>query len=137
MIFKVKFPTQNLFKLFSIFQSTQQSNSSWNGAMFMPLPILIPVPIPIPMPIDNLAEVFREANETNKQESTTTRSLMHIMIQKLHFHPIFTSKTILVRISSLIISRYGQKGEHSHRNSAILKKTRLITPEIKIDNQLS
>ena len=42
--------------------------------MFMPLPILIPVPIPIPIPIDNLAEVFRKANETNKQESTTTNN---------------------------------------------------------------
>ena len=40
----------------------------------MPLPILIPVPIPIPIPIDNLAEVFRKANETNKQESTTTNN---------------------------------------------------------------
>ena len=42
--------------------------------MFMPLPILIPVPIPIPIPIDNLAEVFRKANETKKQESTTTNN---------------------------------------------------------------
>ena len=40
----------------------------------MPLPILIPVPIPIPIPIDNLAEVFRKANETKKQESTTTNN---------------------------------------------------------------